>query len=76
MPSHRDRVGRGKLSAEFMGVRVSFENTKTWAFRCRGLGKPYHIFDALPDPDAPENEADLPAWIKRQQEGKKKVGLA
>lgn len=73
MPSHKDSIGRGAKTSRFLAAQQDFEGNKFWTFSCHFGGKPYHAFQALPDPSAPENEADLPAWIERQKEANKKT---
>jgi hypothetical protein len=76
LPSHIDRFGRGVQSSFYLGEQKDFEGKRFWSFSCHHGGKPYHVFQALPDPAAPRNTEEYVAWVERQKEGSKPVGLA
>lgn len=76
MPSHRDSIGRGAQTSHFLGAQETFEGDRFWTFSCHHGGKPYHNFQALPDPEAPETADKLDAWKEKQLQGKKNLGLA
>lgn len=72
LPSHVDRLGRGALSSNFLGEQQDFEGKKYWSFSCHHGGKPYHVFQADPDPEAPKTTEEYPIWHRQQVDAKRK----
>lgn len=64
LPSHIDSKGRGSMSSNYLGEQQTFDGEKYWSFSCHHGGKPYHVFQAIPDPLAPRTEAEYPAWLE------------
>lgn len=71
LPGHQDAHGRGRRSSEFLAEQQEFDGARTWLFRCKHGGKPFHNFTALPDPDTPRTKEALEEWKLRQIEIKK-----